>query len=231
MDPQTVDVLRRLSRALDVVAVVSGRSVSELRSMIQVEGLTYVGNHGLEWWEDGEAIVAPEARPFLPGVAATMRCLRERLDLPGLLVEEKGVTGSIHFRLSPDPREARQAILHALAECPPAHGLRISEGRKVFDLLPPVMASKGTAVRQLVRSHHLRGVLYLGDDSTDLDAFRELRNLRTAGICDSLLVAVASPEAPEELLAQADCQLDGVDSALVFLAITTSWVEEALPRT
>ena len=225
VDSKTVAVLRRLSRALDVVGIVSGRSVSELRSMINAEHLTYIGNHGLEWWEDGHAIIAPEVRTYLPLVAATIRSVREKLDLPGLLFEDKGVTGSIHYRLSPEPRETRDAILSALAECPTARSLRFSPGRKVVDILPPVMAGKGTAVERMVHTHHLRGVLYLGDDSTDLNAFRELRALNASGCCKSLLLAVSSPEAPEELLAEADYRLDGVDSVLTFLELTATRLE------
>lgn len=225
VDPATVDALQRLCRALDVVGIVSGRPVSELRSIVRAECLTYAGNHGLEWWEDGHSVVAPEARIYLPLVASTIRFVQDRLKLPGLLFEDKGVTGSIHYRQSADPRAAREAILGALAECPTAHGLRISQGRKVLDILPPVTMGKGTAVERVARSHDLRGILYLGDDSTDLNAFKELRSLTASGCCESLLLAVVSPEAPEELLAEADYHLDGVDSALAFLEMTARRLE------
>ncbi len=225
VDSQTVSALRRLSRLLDVVGIVSGRSLSELHSIVNVESLTYIGNHGLEWSEDGHSVIDPAARPFLPRIAATVRWLEDRLDIPGLLLENKGVTGAIHYRMSPDPLAARGEILSALAACQAAHGLRISPGRKVIDILPPVASGKGTAMERMVRFHHLKGVVYLGDDSTDLNAFRNLRALGTSEDCDVLLLAVSSSEAPEELLAEADYHLDGVDNVIAFLKMVAARLE------
>ena len=227
VDSEAVDALRRLTRLVDVLAAVSGRSISSLRSLIELDGLVYIGNHGLESWEDGHSVVTPDARVFLPRISATMSYLRQRLDAPGLLFEEKGATASIHYRLSPNPAAARDAILQNLAECPSARGLRISQGRKVVDLLPPIPVGKGTAVAQVVSAHALSGVVYMGDDSTDVDAFEELRRLRALGRCDSLLVAVVSPESPDDLAAGADCLLGGVEETVSFLNRTASALERA----
>jgi trehalose 6-phosphate phosphatase len=227
VDQQVTTILSRFSSYLDLVAVVSGRSVSDLRSMIDMDGLTYVGNHGLEWWDNGRAVVLPAARPFLPKIAASMEYLQLHLDLPGLLFEDKGITGSVHYRLSPKPGEARKIILSVVAECQEARELRISEGRMVIDLLPPVRAGKGTAVRRLVRSHHLHAAVYLGDDATDLDAFRQLRAIRNSGQFDCMLIAVSSPEAPTDLLEEADCTLEGVEEVIAFLDATSTSLAES----
>ncbi len=217
LEPRVLAALGDLARTLDVVAALSGRSITQLRSMVPVAGLTYVGSHGLEWWYRGRATIAPPARPFLHSMHATIESLRANLDLPGVLVENKGITCSIHYRLSPSPLEARDAILNALSDSEAASGLRIVQGRMVVDLLPPVGLNKGTAVRHLVRAHALRAVIYLGDDATDLDAFRALHSLRSTGQMQALLLAVESREAPEELLSVADCVLDSVETAEAFL--------------
>lgn len=96
----------------------------------------------------------------------------------------------------------------------------------VIDILPPVRASKGTAVQQFGRMHGLRGIVYLGDDSTDIKAFRELRALRASGTCDSLLMAVGSTEVPDDLIAEADGIVDGSDGAIEFLGMVASALEK-----
>jgi trehalose 6-phosphate phosphatase len=69
----------------------------------------------------------------------------------------------------------------------------------VLEVLPPVDASKGTAVRRLLETSGLRRALYAGDDTTDLDGFAALDGLDAA-----VRVAVSSPEGPIELGERAD---------------------------
>jgi trehalose-phosphatase len=78
-------------------------------------------------------------------------------------------------------------------------GLRARFGRKVLELLPPIDANKGTAIRRLLGERELQRALYAGDDTTDLDAFAALDGLEVA-----VRVAVASAEGPPELRAAAD---------------------------
>ncbi len=209
--------LARLAQRLDLVAVVSGRSVEEARRLVGVDGIVYVGNHGLEWWEEGRVDVDREAEHYTSVIMSALEHLRMRPLAPGVILEEKGVTASIHYRQSPNPTSARATILDTLAHLPTASQLRVQEGRMVVNLLPPVPVDKGTAVEKLVRARSLRGVLYLGDDLTDLDAFRALRRMRQSGLCRTLCVAVASPEAPSGLLDESDYSLTDVDSVVRLL--------------
>lgn len=207
-----------LAGRLELVAALSGRPVADLVRMLDVPGMVYVGNHGLEWWENGRAAVAPEAEPYLSVVAAAVRELSDRLQhLPGALVESKGASATVHYRLSPDPDAARGAILEAIAGSPSGQRLRVAGGRMVVNLLPPVRVDKGTAVERLVLLRKLRAVVYLGDDLTDLDAFRAVRSLRESGRAKGIAVAVASAESPGELLAEADYLLDDVEAVVCFL--------------
>ncbi len=215
--PETRGVLRRLARRLALLSAVSGRPVVQLARMVGVAEMVYVGNHGLEWREGGRPRVLPQAQPYLPAVEAAMEWLKRRLTLPGVLVEDKGITGAVHYRLSPEPESARRAILEAIAQCPAARGLRIVQGRKVVEIRPPVRADKGAAVEELVRRFRLQGVLYLGDDTTDLDAFRVLRSLRDSGRHQTLVGAVISLEGPPELAREADFLLEGVEGVVEFL--------------
>ena len=142
-----------------------GAPGEEAARLVGVEGVVYVGVHGLE--------LAPEAERW-----------REALrpfageDWPWL--EDKGLTVAFHWREAPDEAEARRA-LEAVAERARAAGLEAHWGRKVLELRPPVEADKGTAVRALLAERGLERALYAGDDTTDLDAFRGLDGLELGG--------------------------------------------------
>jgi trehalose 6-phosphate phosphatase len=90
--------------------------------------------------------------------------------------------------------------------------LRVTVGRGVVEARPPIRADKGTAVRTLVEEYQPTRAMFLGDDTTDLDAFRELEELREEGGLEEILrVGVASDEGPPEIEEQADIVVDGVD--------------------
>ena len=108
----------------------------------------------------------------------------------------------------------------ALAWMPPAPrreiyqalGLRITVGRGVVEARPPIRADKGTAVRALVEEYGPEKAMFVGDDTTDLDAFRELEKLREEGTLKEILrVGVTSEEGPPEITSEADIVVDGVD--------------------
>jgi trehalose 6-phosphate phosphatase len=176
-------VLARLVGRYALVACLSGRPSDAAAEIVGVEGIVYVGEHGLE--------LEPEAQEW----AAR---LREFSASAGWPAEEKRVTASFHYRTAPDPEAARAELEH-VAEAARAAGLRPRWGRMVLEVRPPVEADKGTAVRRLLEERSLRRALYAGDDTTDLDAFRALDGLEVA-----VRVAIASPEAPPELVREAD---------------------------
>jgi trehalose 6-phosphate phosphatase len=212
VDARIRDSLRRLARVLRLVAVISGRGALDAHRIVGVDGLVYVGNHGLERLDRGALRWDPAAEPFRPALARTVRALRQVLaDEPGVIVEDKGATASVHYRLSPDPERVGPAIRRLVEDV--ADDLRITEGKMVVEIRPPIDVSKGTIVRQLVGEHHLAGVVYLGDDRTDVDAFRALRALRGADggpVIRTLSVAVAGSETPPEVTSEADAVIPGV---------------------
>jgi alpha,alpha-trehalase len=172
---------RRLLRALArhmPIAIVSGRSRTAVRGLVGVATLMYVGNHGLE-------ISGPRIRhrPEVP--AAWRRDLNRLLKLieadapPGGMVERKGVTASIHYRLVsvPDRRRWLPRLRSRLAAEAATGRVRVVHGKAVLELRPPVDWNKGEAVRWLLARPALRDrtPVYLGDDATDEDAFRAVR--------------------------------------------------------
>jgi trehalose 6-phosphate phosphatase len=209
--------LATLAGRVDLLVAITGRGVDDARRLVGLDQIGYVGNHGLERWHEGRVVVHRRAEPYVPLVAGALRDLARAVPLAGLIFEDKGATASIHYRLAPDPAAARAALLRAIERSPSASGLRAVDGRLVLNLLPPLRLDKGYAVEELVREHDLRGVLFLGDDVTDLDAFRALRRLRAGQDIETLGVGVFSPEGPPELAELADVSVDGVDAVAALL--------------
>jgi trehalose-phosphatase len=185
---ETRVVLRDLVARYALVAAITGRPGALGREMVGVDGMEIVGSHGLE--------LAAEADEW----RARLQEFRATVDWP---VEDKGLGLSYHYRTHEDPAQAR-ADLEQIAERAQSAGLRARFGRMVLELLPPLDAHKGTAVRALLADRGLTRALFAGDDTTDLDAFAALEGL-DAGV----KVAVASEEAPPELLARADLVVAG----------------------
>jgi trehalose 6-phosphate phosphatase len=177
-------VLSRLVQRYGLVACLSGRPGTDAARVVGVDGVRYVGEHGLEL-EPG----AEEWADQLARFAASVDWPAE----PG-----KRLTLSFHYRSAADVVAAENA-LHAVADRAVENGLRPRWGRRVLEIRPPIEANKGTAVVRLLGEVGLRRALYAGDDTTDLDAFRGLDGLDVA-----VRVAVVSDEAPVELANGAD---------------------------
>jgi trehalose 6-phosphate phosphatase len=175
--------LRRLAGRYALVACVSGRPEDEARAIVGVSELRYVGEHGLG--------LSPEAEAW----AARIHDFAERTGYP---YERKPLSAAFHYRTATD-RVAARARLEEIEEAASGLGLRTRWGRLVLEVLPPVEASKRTAVRRLLELSGLDRALYAGDDSTDLDGFAALDGLETA-----VRVAVASHEGPSDLAERAD---------------------------
>jgi len=184
--------LERLAGSYLLVACISGRAGEEAARLVGVEGIRYVGNHGLELDERAAELTAQVA------------AFRDTVALP---VEDKGLSLSYHYRGAEDEKMAR-AELEEIAERARAEGLDPRWGRKVLEIRPPVAADKGTAVQALLASVPARLGLYAGDDTTDLDAFQ---GLARAGLDHAVRIAVESVEGPEELAAAADLTVASPD--------------------
>jgi trehalose 6-phosphate phosphatase len=175
--------LRRLVERYRLVACISGRTGEDAERIVGVDGIRYVGEHGLE--------LAPEARGWIEP-------LRSFADRAGWPAEQKELSLAFHYRTAEDPQAAIVA-LERIAERAVAKGFRPRWGRMVLEVRPPVDVDKGTAVRRLLEQAGLRRALYAGDDTTDLDAFRGLDGLELA-----VRVAVVSAEGPADLGVAAD---------------------------
>jgi trehalose 6-phosphate phosphatase len=218
--------LSLLCRHLALVAVVSGRSVAEVRDMLGIEGIVYIGNHGLERWTKNQAGFPDSARDYLGVIRSALEELSSRLLIEGVTIEDKGLSLTIHYRLSPQPEIAEQEILSVLAASERARDLRVVRGRLALNLLPPLEANKGTAVLDLIQGYSLQGCLYLGDDLTDIDAFRAVHSTSISSAFRGLAIGVTSVEMPEGLVQEADLTLNGISDVERFLR----WLAQNVPR-
>jgi len=219
LHPDCRRALEQLKDRLALVALVSGRAASNAREMVGLGSLVYIGSHGLERLNESGLELAPGLEDYPKRISEALAVLEAKLGTTGLTYENKGVTGAVHYRASPDPAAARRRILAAISETPQAAGLVVEENRRVADLLPPVAADKGSAVTALIRDYQLEAAVYLGDDRTDLTAFRALRARRAAGGFEGLAVAVLSQEMPAELTREADFSVGGVSGVAKFLGL------------
>ena len=210
--PGVAEILTRLARLYRTVAIVSGRSAHELVEWLGPD-LDIWGVHGAERSRRGDAHVtlSPATAPF----ADTMSRVRDEaeralqhLDIPGALVEDKGVMVVLHYRAAADTERAAAALQRLAEELVSKHGLWQASGKMAFELRPPLRLSKGDVVEVLVREAGLRAILFAGDDTVDLPAFDALDRLGTEGVL-AVRVAVESEEAPRELLERSDLSVAG----------------------
>jgi trehalose 6-phosphate phosphatase len=220
--------LRRLAGQPGVhVAVLSGRTATDVASRVRVGNVTYLGNHGME-------------RAYLPrgGRPERLRApagdtdhaaghLAERLagavarqvDESWLVVERKPPAVAFHFRQAPDVAVAAERLRAAVDELDPGGMLERFAGRRVLELRPFGAVAKGEALRQLLDEVRPRSAFMLGDDVSDALAFRELRAARERGELDGIAVAVlARAEVPPEVAATADLVLASPRDATRFLS-------------
>jgi trehalose-phosphatase len=213
------------------VAIVTGRGIKDGASKVNVEGLTYIGTHGLEWSqglpETHPAELQPEAKPYVEPGQKLLDFVEKNLvpEIPGLIVQRKSIGGSLHYRQVKDPEQVRQRILTALAE--PAHQLhmRIGEGKRVVEILAPLTINKGTALHRLVERFKLQGLIFAGDDRTDLNGFYEIERLRQQGFA-ALAIAVQHQDSLPELLEHANVTVQGVGAMVQLLKDITDYLSK-----
>jgi trehalose 6-phosphate phosphatase len=176
LPPATRTALEDLRDAPDVrVGIVSGRGREDLRDRVDINGISYAGNHGLELHAGDERRTHPAAADARDDIEALSDELESRLSaVDGAFVEDKGVTASVHFRLVDD--DGIPAVERAVREAArDADDVRVTAGKRVLELRPDVDWHKGRAIRWLY-DHHVPDdemwlPLYVGDDRTDEDAF------------------------------------------------------------
>ena len=208
----TRTLLIEIAKRYRIVGCVSGRRAATARQIVAIGTIAYVGNHGGELLRPGAT--RPEVDPEVEAWTTRVREFAARVytsehQQVRIRSEDKEAIAAFHWRGAPD-EEAADAAVHEIARTAQDEGLAIHWGRKVLEVRPPVPLNKGIGIARLLRGAPVSAALYVGDDATDLDAFRELRALtQSEALTDALCVAVGSDEAPPDLAREADLTVDG----------------------
>jgi trehalose 6-phosphate phosphatase len=204
-----VDLLASLAGTYEVVGIVSGRPVSFLVP-IMPPGVVISGLYGLEVIRDGVRVDYANSGAWREVVADVAGCSASQ-GPPGMVVESKGLSLTLHYRTRPDLADAVQAWARRQAG---RSGLEYRPARMSAELHPPIPADKGTAVEALTTD--CSAVCFVGDDAGDLPAYDALDRMGADGV-HTLKVAVASEEGPAELTRRADVVLAGPPAVLDLL--------------
>jgi trehalose 6-phosphate phosphatase len=213
--PETTrQLLIAVSRRYRLLACISGRRASEARAMVSIGTITYLGSHGAEVLRPGwtEAHLDPGLAQWSGRIDEFRReSDTQELRRRRVRIEDKGPIIAYHWRGASDEEGAKVAI-DALATQAQHAGFEIHWGRKVMEVRPPVRIDKGLGVRSLLADSKVSSVLYVGDDLTDLDAFRALRELAGEGVVEhAICVGVSSEDGPTAIEDGADLVVAGTD--------------------
>ena len=212
--------LIEVAKRYGVVACVSGRRASDARRVVSLGSIAYLGSHGSEILRPGT--IAPEVDPELQAWSRriqdfTRAAFSEDLRRLRVRLEDKEAIAALHWRGAPDEDDAEAAVAE-VARAAESAGYVAHWGKKVLEIRPPVRIDKGAGIVGLLRDTDLAAAVYVGDDATDLDAFRGLGELVAMGrLGMALRVGVASDEGPSALAEQADVMVDGTAGVRLLL--------------
>ncbi len=165
------------------VGIISGRALAEVKALVGTDGVYYAGNHGLEIEGPGLNLINPAAKAARVDMRNLARQLSAKLgNIEGVIVEDKGLSLSVHYRLVKRGEEKVVAEIFHQITSPWLHDgkIRTTSGKKVWEIRPPIDWHKGRAVETIIKqikalfNFEQLLTIYLGDDTTDEDAFRVL---------------------------------------------------------
>lgn len=172
---------RLVGRKQFILGIISGRALADIKERVNINGLIYAGNHGFEIEGPGLKFIHPLADELTSVLRLISQVLHKAFkNMRGVIVEDKGMTVSVHYRLVAD---AELPELHSKFESivmgARAMGkIRTTDGKKVHEIRPAIAWDKGKAVNLIIEKYipqqRRKNLLpvYIGDDRTDEDAFK-----------------------------------------------------------
>lgn len=182
---KTKESLTALSRLENLrLAIISGRSLTDIKTIVGLTRIIYVGNHGLEVEDEGVTSrwkVSPSYKKDLEDIKA--RLIHEYDAMPGIFVEDKDLSLSLHYRMAGIDEVKVRAIFHKVVDPYKASGkIAVMHGKKVSEIRPAMGWDKGKIVKWLLARERLAVMdeniiaVYVGDDQTDEKAFKALED-------------------------------------------------------
>ena len=214
--PDALQPLRCLAHKLSLTAVMSGRAARDVERRVGIDGVVYVGNHGAERIVDG----ALSATDGTEGDESRLQELLEKLAVrandSGLVLENKRYSASLHYRAAMDEAGVVGRLRAAVEDMPDLGGFELFWGNKILEIRRRNGVDKGIALDRLIDDSRPACVIFLGDDTTDADALRALRERRKSGDIQGLGIAVIQDGTPDSVLENADFSLNGVPEVAAF---------------
>ena len=172
------DVLRKISKRYPI-AIISGRSLADIKNLVEVKGICYAGNHGFEISGPGIELTKGEAERSKLTVQKVCSDMQKRLArIKGAIIENKGLTASVHYRLVSNADFQELERIFGEVTKPHLGEIKITRGKKVFEIRPNIDWDKGKAVLWIIDALKASAerAIYIGDDHTDEDAFLALKD-------------------------------------------------------
>ncbi len=184
LSPSMKNLLRDISlNPFFSLAVISGRPLKEIEKMVGLKKVIYAGNHGLEIKGPEVNFVDPTAQKAQPLMKNLYKLLSGKLrSVKGALVENKGLSLSVHFRLVKDKKDLQKLdklFYNIISPLERRRKIKVTFGKKVYEIRPPVAWDKGKCLSRLLIEESRKGEspfpVVFGDDRTDEDMFRVIR--------------------------------------------------------
>ncbi|CAL4075772.1 unnamed protein product, partial [Meganyctiphanes norvegica] len=183
LSDETHRVLERISRMPDVnVAIISGRSLENVRSMVGIDGITYAGNHGLQISHpDGTLFTHPIPKEYEDKLDILKKRLRAEACTDNAWLEDKQFGITYHYRKVEEDKleEIRNRAQKIFEEV----GIELHQAKMALEAKPPILWDKGRASIYILRtlfgldwSGHI-STIFAGDDTTDEDAMKALKGI------------------------------------------------------
>ena len=211
--------INQLTKLIQVVSLISGRSVWDLRDRAPLENVIYIGNHGVEVFDSGTLHVAPDSDKYVASVTDLFRRLENSLKIPGIYWSYKTYSASIHYRATDRPEDVRERLQNLLADRPIPNDLQVFWGKQVLEIRAMTNINKGDAIANIISDKDLQSALFIGDDMTDLDAMNMINKLNKTCSFKGFNVVVTDVETPKSLIEASHYSLEGVSGVEQFIKL------------
>lgn len=216
IDLNCLALLRNLSLHLPYLAILSGRDATQLANLVDLEEVAYFGNHGAESIIEGNQYFQEYSEPDLSDMRELFSNLQRTVRQPGIFWEFKKISASVHFRMS-NIHRAKYELQEALRIFTIPKSIDIFWGREIMEIRLRSSPNKGTALESIVSSEQLMAAIYIGDDTTDLDAIKTFYQMKKNVGLKGFSVAVKSENMNNDLLRYADLFVSGIEGVETLL--------------
>jgi len=171
----TKKILKNLNHKKNIF-IISGRSLSNVKNLIGIKSIYYIGNHGIEVKGPHLNYVHPQAKKIKPYIQKVYKKLKKKLKIKGVLVENKTYTLSVHYRLVKPYLVSRvkKDFTKLVGDLLKSKKVKITNGKKVFEVRPNINWHKGKSISWVLKKQKKCLPICIGDDITDEDAFKAL---------------------------------------------------------